>query len=238
MPGWTIACDFDGTVSVGDVTDLLLERYGRPGWEELETAWQHGEIGSRACMAGQIALLDMSPAQLDAAIDRIRIDPDFPAFVRAALGAGVPVTIVSDGLDLAIRSILARHDLDMLPIVANRLEPAGPRRFRLEFPHSNPGCHAASGTCKCDHVARERVHHPRVLLIGDGTSDFCAAGSVDFVFAKSKLIQRCREQGLPHLPIRGFADALVALPALLVGELAGASAISPLFSGHSIHARN
>ena len=33
MAQWTIVCDFDGTVSVGDVTDVLLERFGAPGWE-------------------------------------------------------------------------------------------------------------------------------------------------------------------------------------------------------------
>ena len=127
MAQWTIVCDFDGTVSIGDVTDLLLERFGAPGWEELEAAWQMGEIGSRACLAGQIALLDASPAQLDAAIDSIAIDPSFPAFVADARAIGIPLTVVSDGLDRAIRALLGRYGLADLPIIANRLVQAGPR---------------------------------------------------------------------------------------------------------------
>src|SRR4051812_17596784 len=47
---WTVLCDFDGTISLRDVTDSLLERFGRPGWRELEQAWERGEIGSRECM--------------------------------------------------------------------------------------------------------------------------------------------------------------------------------------------
>lgn len=219
MSQWTIVCDFDGTVSVGDVTDLLLERFGAPGWEELETAWQLGEIGSRACLAGQVALLDAAPAQLDAAIDSIALDPAFPAFVADARAAGMTLVVVSDGLDRAIRALLSRYGLGDLPIVANCLEQAGPRAWRLGFPHSNPACRAASGTCKCERAAGLRRHASRVLLIGDGSSDFCVAGSVDYVFAKHRLIAHCRERGYAHHPIQGFADARAVLPRLLSGEI-------------------
>ena len=61
---WTILCDFDGTISQEDVTDSLLMRFGRPGWDALEVDWRAGKIGSRQCMAGQIALLDCSEDEL------------------------------------------------------------------------------------------------------------------------------------------------------------------------------
>ncbi len=216
---WTIVCDFDGTVSIGDVTDLLLERYGAPGWEELETAWQLGEIGSRACLAGQIALLDASAQQLDAALDAIALDPAFPAFVAAARAAGVPLTIVSDGLDRAIHALLRRYGVDDVPVVANRLVQAGARSWRLEFPWSNPACRAASGTCKCERALQLRDAQPRVLLIGDGSSDFCVAASADFVFAKHRLLAHCRERGYAHAPVANFAEARSVLPRLLAGDL-------------------
>src|SRR6185369_8213968 len=63
---WTILCDFDGTVSVEDITDSLLERFARPGWQKIEQAWRRGEIGSHDCMAEQVALLDASREEIDA----------------------------------------------------------------------------------------------------------------------------------------------------------------------------
>ena len=51
-PGWMVQSDFDGTISVLDVTDSLLQRFGQPGWQELEDQWERGEIGSRECMKG------------------------------------------------------------------------------------------------------------------------------------------------------------------------------------------
>jgi 2,3-diketo-5-methylthio-1-phosphopentane phosphatase len=216
---WIILCDFDGTISVEDVTDSLLERHAHPDWMRLEKRWKAGEIGSHDCMAGQIALIDADRRQLDALFAAMRIDRMFPAFVEAALTANIPIRIVSDGLDMAIESILARHQLDHLPIAANRLETDGPRGWQLSFPHANDACKVASGMCKCAQVAQARMQKKKVLLIGDGASDFCAAGAVDLVFAKHRLIEHCRAQGLPYIPITGFEDALVLLPSLIEGTL-------------------
>ena len=36
---WSILCDFDGTISLEDVIDSLLENFGQPGWQQLEDQW-------------------------------------------------------------------------------------------------------------------------------------------------------------------------------------------------------
>lgn len=218
MSPWTILCDFDGTIAVEDVIDSLLDRYGRPGWERLERDWRAGRIGSRACMSAQVALLDMSREELDAHLSSLWIDHAFPAFVAKARALGVPIRVVSDGLDYAIQQILGRYGLDDLPVAANHLAPATPpQRWQLGSPYQAAGC--ASGTCKCACVAQARSGGARTLLIGDGASDFCAANQVDFVFAKHRLIEHCRAAGIPYVPITGFEDALEFLPSLIEGRL-------------------
>jgi len=221
---WTILCDFDGTIALDDTTDTLLERFGQPGWERLESDWRAGRIGSRDCMAGQVALLDMSHDELDAHLAERAIDPSFAEFVRIAQAGGTHVEVSSDGLDYAIRSVLGRHGLGWLPITSNRLEPAGERRWRLEFPNASPACRVASGTCKC---MRARATRKRVLLIGDGASDFCVAEAADFVFAKGRLIAYCIEKGIAHAPVLGFADVIAQLPALIEGKLVAVPGLLP-----------
>jgi 2-hydroxy-3-keto-5-methylthiopentenyl-1-phosphate phosphatase len=49
------AVDFDGTVSLTDTTDHLLDRFSGPEWLEVEQDWVAGRIGSRECLARQIA---------------------------------------------------------------------------------------------------------------------------------------------------------------------------------------
>nr|WP_316628316.1 HAD-IB family phosphatase [uncultured Brevundimonas sp.] len=212
---WAIHCDFDGTISDRDATDSLLQAFGRPGWTDLENAWEQGQIGSKACMTGQIALLDMTDRAFDQALSAIQVDSAFPAFVRAAQGFGAPISIVSDGLDLAIERILAPLNLGALPVMANQMEQVSANRWRLNTPWSSAACVKDSANCKCARLAEARRTANRILYIGDSTSDFCVSGKADFVLAKRRLIDHCRANAIPHAPIDDFTDALALLPEIL-----------------------
>ena len=214
---WNIFCDFDGTIAQVDVTDTLLERFANASWQAIEQVWKAGIIGSRECLTQQIALLDLSRSQLNQHLDTIAIDPDFPAFITEAQAQGHRITIVSDGLDYAIRRILSRYRLMSLPVIANQLEQQSERTWQITFPHFDLRCRSAAGHCKCATVAHTQCSTGsprRSLLIGDGTSDFCAAATVDFVFAKHKLIAHCRQRQLPHCAIQNFAEARNLLSSL------------------------
>lgn len=217
MDAWNIHCDFDGTISTVDVIDALLERFGLPGWRKLEDAWRDGRIGSRECMSGQVALLDLDRAELDSYLAGASIDSGFPAFVAEARRLGMRLQVVSDGLDQAINAILGRHDLADLPVAANRLYAVSARRWALASPFQSDYC--ASGTCKCACIDRSQGKASRSLLIGDGASDFCAAEHADFVFAKHRLIDHCIDRGIAHVAISGFDEATALLPLLLDGTL-------------------
>ena len=206
---WTVLCDFDGTISLHDLTDSLLARFARPGWQALEEEWRSGRIGSRECMAGQIALLECSREEFDAHVGEVRIDAGFKAFATALRDEGIPLRIVSDGLDHAIRTVLMRHGISGVPVAASHLMQTGERRWRLEFPHARDACRSDGATCKCAFAATPpRQPEPAVLMIGDGASDFCAAGRADLVFARGELLAHCAERGLPHHAVADFGEAL------------------------------
>lgn len=207
---WTIHCDFDGTISREDVTDVLLERFADPRWREFEGAWVRGEIGSRECMAEQVALLDVGPEELDAWLATVEIDPSFATFVEVARDQGIEVVVVSDGIDHVIRAILRRHRLDTIPVLANRLVQVGERSWRLEFPFSRGDCERRSGNCKCALLRAQQVKG-RVLYIGDGASDFCVAPHANALFAKDELLVFARDRGIPHVSMTSFDAATLAL---------------------------
>jgi 2-hydroxy-3-keto-5-methylthiopentenyl-1-phosphate phosphatase len=200
--------DFDGTVSVGDTTDLILEAFADPSWKTIEADWVAGRIGSRECLARQIDLVRASPAALDAFAHDAMIDPHFAGFTALCGAYGLPMTIVSDGLDRIATAMLARAGL-RIPVVANHLEWQGGRRWRLGFPHAREDCHAAAGNCKCATLAAA----PDTLrvLVGDGRSDFCAAAGADLVIAKGSLGEHCRRSGIAYEPFANFADASAIL---------------------------
>ncbi|WP_395024479.1 MtnX-like HAD-IB family phosphatase [Comamonas odontotermitis] len=216
-PGWLVQSDFDGTISLLDVTDTLLTRFGMPGWQELEAQWERGEIGSRECMKGQVALLDMSEDELRAHLDTIEIDPAFAGFVAVANSHAIGIQVVSDGIDYAIRHVLARHGLAHLEVIANRLVRVSERRWHLDSPWASAHCQRASGNCKCERLAEQQRLHGRVLYVGDSTSDFCVSHTADFVLAKHKLIAYCEKHGISHAPFTTFADATALLEKVTLG---------------------
>jgi 2-hydroxy-3-keto-5-methylthiopentenyl-1-phosphate phosphatase len=207
-PGWSVLCDFDGTISPVDVTDSLLAAFARPGWREHESDWRAGRIGSQACMAQQVALFDCSRAELEEHVAGIAIDPGFRPFAAAVLASGASLTVVSDGLDQVILSILEREGLAHLPVRASRLVQTESRRWALAFPHARDDCRSASATCKCAWASGDS--RQQVLMIGDGASDYCVAADADLILAKSRLLEHCVDLGLPCRPMRNFGDALVA----------------------------
>jgi 2,3-diketo-5-methylthio-1-phosphopentane phosphatase len=209
--GWAIQCDFDGTISVDDVTDALLERFARPGWREIEAEWETGKIGSGECMKRQVALLDMSNAELDEFLRSVAIDPNFASFAAIAKRLAITLEVVSDGIDYAIHRTLALHHLDGLSVRANHLVQVAERRWRLTSPHASATCVSACGTCKCELLAHHATTARKVLFIGDGRSDFCVASKADFVLAKSKLVDYCAQHGIAHAAFDDFAGALLPM---------------------------
>ncbi len=196
--------DFDGTIAPVDTTDLLLERFADPKWQQIEEEWKSGLIGSRECLVRQIDLVRATPEEMDDFVSRIDIDPGFGAFVDRCKAEGFAVTVVSDGLDRTVRSVLRRAGFD-LPYFANHLAWLGDDRWRLTFPHARDNCRPLSGNCKCQ-FADAAAGQVRIV-VGDGRSDYCVAERAELVLAKSSLVRHCRDNDLPHLAFSAFDEA-------------------------------
>jgi 2-hydroxy-3-keto-5-methylthiopentenyl-1-phosphate phosphatase len=199
-----IFSDFDGTITIGDATDMVLDRFADPAWRLVDEEWQSGSIGSRDCLARQIALMRCSPAEFDAAVDEIEIDPFFPRFVQFCRSRRLPLTIVSDGLDRVVFRLLKKLGLAPMRVFANRLKSLPHGRWSIESPHCQAACRVSAGTCKCAIVARGGAVSS--VLIGDGQSDICAALEVGFVVAKGRLAEHCATAGVRHAVFRTFED--------------------------------
>ncbi len=200
--------DFDGTIAPDDATDSLLARFADPFWQEIETEWQSGKITSAEAMDRQIRLIRATPEQIAEFIKGIGVDPGFPEFVDLCQAYGARVTVVSDGMDLLVGSVLRAAGLD-LPFRANKLEWQGGDRWLLRFPYRKSDCRMRMGNCKCSHGNFTSIGAN--VMVGDGRSDFCIAERCDLILAKTNLIKHCRQNGIDHVPITGFAEANVAM---------------------------
>jgi 2-hydroxy-3-keto-5-methylthiopentenyl-1-phosphate phosphatase len=209
-----IICDFDGTITRQDSTDLVLETLADPEWQVLQAEWVAGRLSGADCMAGQVALIGGSARDLDAILDTVELDPGFLDFVAWCEARGLELRIVSDGVDYFISRILARHGLGRLTAVANRLTgEAG--AWGLQPRRNGPDCAAGSGVCKCAAAALDAPDDDTLVFVGDGRSDFCIAGRADVLFAKGQLAAHADGLKRPYLPFDTFDDVRRSLSVLV-----------------------
>ena len=118
--------DFDGTACMQDVSELLLDAFGEPGWERFDDAVDTGEMGLREAAQHQVAMLRGSREEMLAfALERAELAPTFAPFVAWAEEQELPLVLASDGFAFYIRPILERAGLGQLEVVTNELVEAG-----------------------------------------------------------------------------------------------------------------
>jgi 2-hydroxy-3-keto-5-methylthiopentenyl-1-phosphate phosphatase len=137
------------------------------------------------------------------ALANARVRPGFAELVRGAEEQGWKVVIVSSGFEELIRPVLAREGVDV-EVIANRVEPR-PDGWRVVW-RDEAVCGSCGQPCK-----RGALPEGKVVYVGDGYSDRCAAGAADRVFATDGLARYLRNRGVPFEEFDDFASVTDAL---------------------------
>jgi len=207
-----IFCDFDGTVSTRDVGYHLFHHFSEGRNDALLPDWKAGSLSTRDCLRIEAEMVHASPEEIFRFLDRFDLDEAFPEFIRVCRANEIPVTIVSEGMDFYIKRLLARYRLDDLPVLCNigHLENGG---LRIEFPYHTRICKGC-GNCKAARMSeyrREQREECRIIFIGDGFSDACAAGEADVVFAKKDLKRYCVAESILYIEYANLQDVICRL---------------------------
>jgi 2,3-diketo-5-methylthio-1-phosphopentane phosphatase len=201
-----IFIDFDGTISVEDIGIRLLNRFAAGRYEEIDRAYERGEIGSRECLDAEWALLqNVDNETLIDAASEVGLDSGFSQLVALSHQMGASLTVVSDGFGIYVRSRIGFPDV---AVVTNDRSNG---RQGL-YPHANENCTCGRcGTCKKAPIEAARSQGKKTIFIGDGTSDRHGARIADIVFAKERLITWCEREGVPYRPFQSLADVVEEL---------------------------
>lgn len=201
-----VFCDFDGTITCVDATDAVLEAFALPAWREWEQRWVAGEISSQECLSRQVALIQAERDMLVSFAAELPIDEGIIALGRQCAERSVPLTIVSDGLDLVVEAVLRRHGLLHLPVFSNHLRWGENGHPSLSFPFASQECESGAGTCKCSLALPTGRASSSTVYIGDGQSDQCVSSKIRTVFAKGALQAWCKDKSIAYIPFETLTE--------------------------------
>ncbi len=205
-----VLSDFDDTAAEQNVAELLLRRFGGSAWEDVRRQFRAGEITLKEYQ--EITFRDMRTGRSgmqDYVKQQANLRPHFKELSDYCRAEGIPIAIVSQGLDFYIEALLEKEGLLEVPVYAveTRFDAQG---ISYEYRHARPG-QERQGNSKALVVDKYRRDGHFVFYAGDGISDFEAAPRVDVLFAHRTLAEKCDSESIPYRPFSGFDGVLEAV---------------------------
>jgi 2-hydroxy-3-keto-5-methylthiopentenyl-1-phosphate phosphatase len=211
-PPYIVLCDFDGTITVQDVTNLIWDAHLPYDWRATLTPLSKaGKLSALEMIAkgyGDVAL--PAEALLAEVLPRVSLRARWAELVALCEARRWPLEVVSHGLLFYIREILP-PDVALTAFEATFDDTAG--RWQVTLP---AGIALGEGEDFKSHVvAGLRARHAghAVIYVGDGRLDFPAARRSDFVFAvrDSTLARMCAAEGITCVQFDDFSEVAAAL---------------------------
>lgn len=201
-----VVVDFDGTLVVPNVAIDLVTEFVPDGARvagEIDLLLHEGKIGLREAWQRQVTLLprDRLPEMTRFVRENVPLRKGAREFLEFTRRHGVPVVVLSGGLDFYIREVLEREGVE-LPMLSDRLVIPSTGPLQVDHPHGHPTCRLC-GICKAAAV-RVPNHGVRNVLIADGSTDRYGAEVADVVFARRRLLAYCEKVGIPCYPFEDF----------------------------------
>jgi 2-hydroxy-3-keto-5-methylthiopentenyl-1-phosphate phosphatase len=198
--------DFDGTITKLDVGNSFFRTFGDEA-ESLKAVeqWKSGELSGGGLLLREAGYVDVDEKEAREFSRSCEIDESFKSFYSFCTDKGIPVTILSDGLDFYISEILSTNSLQSIPFFSNRAI-FDARKISIELPYESDCTKCAN--CKGHQILARTGPEDVVVYIGNGYSDRCAVKYADMVFAKDDLLKYCEESNITYFPFKSFGDVL------------------------------
>ena len=209
-----LVLDYDGTVTVDECNEIILQRFTGDAWRLLEAKALDGSLSHAECFKQQFGLVRAPRDELFAAMaDLAEPAPGLAGFLDWALAGGARVAVVSVGFREVDRARLAARTVcRAVELYASELEalPEGGYTVVLDDLFGDcPSC--GPGGCKGAAVRALRRVGDAVAVFGDGVADLCLAREADVVFARGVLGRLCAAEGIAYHPLTDFESARTLL---------------------------
>ncbi|MEB3101313.1 2-hydroxy-3-keto-5-methylthiopentenyl-1-phosphate phosphatase [Ferviditalea candida] len=203
-----IFCDFDGTITETDNIVSIMEHFNPPGWQEIAMDILHLRMSIREGVGRLFGLLPSSKKReiLDFVLANARIRNGFADLLDFCREHGIRFYVASGGIDFFVYPLLAPFQIETEQIFCNGSDFSGESIEIVWLHPCDEYCDNGCGMCKSKILRSYPGDRYYRIVIGDSVTDFEAAKLADLVFARSRLVERCREMGHPFVAFNDFHD--------------------------------
>ncbi|MFC0271403.1 2-hydroxy-3-keto-5-methylthiopentenyl-1-phosphate phosphatase [Metabacillus herbersteinensis] len=201
-----IFCDFDGTITKSDTIINIMKYFNPPGWETIKNDIMTSRISVREGVGRMFYLLPTSYQEelTNYAIKQAEIRPGFNRFIQYCQDNNIRLFITSGGIDFFVFPILSHYPISKQDIYCNSCDFRS-KQIRILWPFPcDAQCSNDCGMCKPSNGYMK-------IVIGDSITDLAVAKLAELVIARDFLLQKCKEQSLPHKEFDSFFDVIKIL---------------------------
>lgn len=204
-----VQCDFDGTVTIGDVSFMLLDAFANGDWRHWDKKYAAGELSVGRFNSEVFSLVTADrQTMLDYIKGKVVIRPGFHEFVTLCRQRDFRLVIISNGLAFYINQILEDIGTPDLEVHAadTHFYSDG-----LHVEYRGPDGTVADSSPKDAYVRSFFADGYRVIYIGDGRSDFLPARRCNLIFAaadEGSLLDICHRENVPCYSYTSFHDII------------------------------
>ena len=202
--------DFDDTAAAQNVAELLLNRFGDPTWTDVRQRFRDGELNLKEYQEITFRNIRADRSAMQHHVrENASLRPYFGELYKYCRRHGIPLAVVSQGLDFYISALLERDGFRDVPIYAvNTSFEHG--QISYHYHHAYPG-KESQGNSKALVVEKFQQQGYYVVFAGDGASDQEASLQADLVFAHRTLARFCEDQGIKFKPFDDFESILLTV---------------------------
>jgi len=204
-----LQCDFDGTLTQGDVSFLILDRYAEGDWRAVFREYQEGRIPVGDFNNRAFAMVKQDRATLERLVrEEARLRPGLHELVQYCESNGIAMAVVSNGLDFYIKTLLGHNGFGHIKIAAARTVFTAYGLDARYFGHDGQELLAEF---KASYTRKFIDEGYRVFYAGNGPSDIPASRLSAHTFATESLLDYYRREKLVHTPFTDLKDIVAGL---------------------------
>ncbi len=207
-----IFCDFDGTITNSDNIIAIMKKFAPEEWDEIKNKVLSQEISIKEGVGRMFALLPSERKEdiSEYIINHAKIRDGFKEFVTFTKEEGIPLYIVSGGIDFFVEPLL-QGLVEEGNIYCNGSDFSG-GKINILWPYScDEKCDNDCGCCKPSIIRKLADSNSHKIVIGDSITDLEAAKLADQVIARNFLIKKCEEHAIVYSPFETFYDVMEIL---------------------------